>query len=280
MKHCLTAFAEIAEALRKAGRVLIASDFDGTLCPIAADPSKVFLTQGMLDTLRQIRQSERVTLAVISGRHLPDVRKRVPLDLVFAGNHGLEIAGRGYCISHPAATRLRPLIAGARRRLTGLQRYWPGAWIEYKELSLTLHYRNVEEARRHALIFATRRCLNVFAPFLALRTGIMSLDIRPKVNWDKGSALAYIGETFGPFDLSICLGDDNTDESMFRANRGQINIRVGLPGRTVAGYCLADPAEVAIFLSRIAKECAQEDTSISRAAPPLAGIESLIDCSQ
>jgi len=280
MKHCLAAFSEIGEALQKANRILIASDFDGTLCPIAADPSKVFLTEAVLDTLRHVRQCERVTLTVISGRHLPDVRRRVPLDLIFAGNHGLEIADPGYCISHPAATRLRPLIARSRQRLTGLQRYWPGAWIEDKEFSLTLHYRNVDETRRHALVFETRQCLRVFAPLLALRIGIMSLEIRPKVNWDKGSALRYIGETLGPFDLSICLGDDTTDESMFRANRGQINIRVGPPGRTVAGHCLADPTEVAIFLSRIAKECCQEGGSISRAAPPLAGIESLIDCSQ
>ena len=110
MKHCLAAFSEFGEALQMADRILIATDFDGTLCPIAADPSKVFLAPAMLEVLRQFQQCERVTLAVISGRHLPDVRRRVPLDLVFAGNHGLEIAGRGYSFIHPAARRLRPLI--------------------------------------------------------------------------------------------------------------------------------------------------------------------------
>ena len=276
MKHGLAAFSEFREALQMADRILIATDFDGTLCPIAGDPSNVFLAPAMLGVLREVQQCERVTLAVISGRHLPDLRSRVPLDLIFAGNHGLEIAGGGCLFFHPAARRLHPLIAEARRRLTVLQRDWPRAWTEYKELSLTLHYRNVDERRRHALLFAARRCLNEFAPLLAFRVGLLALEIRPKVNWDKGSALAYIGETLGPFDLSICLGDDTTDESMFRANPGQLNIRVGRSGRTAAGHCLADSVEVAVFLSRIANECVRRDSSPARAAR----IESLIDCSQ
>jgi hypothetical protein len=41
MKHALTAFAELGEGLRESNRVLIASDFDGTLCPITVRPSNL-----------------------------------------------------------------------------------------------------------------------------------------------------------------------------------------------------------------------------------------------
>jgi trehalose-phosphatase len=280
MKHALTAFAELGERLRESNRVLIASDFDGTLCPITVRPSTVFMAPATLGILGEVEACDRLSVAVISGRALADVSGRVPLDLIFAGNHGIEIAGRGLSFSHPAACRLRPLIAQAQRRLAGLDRHWPGAWIENKEFSLTLHYREVAESRRHSLHVAARRGLNVFAPHLAFRPGLMSLEIRPRGNWEKGSALAYIQEHFGPFDLSVCLGDDTTDESMFRANRDQINIKIGRPVRTAASYYLSDPREVAILLSRIAGLCGRESRSGSRASPPPVNLESSIHCRQ
>ena len=52
MKHALAAFDEFVERLRGANRCLIASDFDGTLCPIALRPSHVFLAPDTVDALR------------------------------------------------------------------------------------------------------------------------------------------------------------------------------------------------------------------------------------
>ena len=44
---------------------------------------------------------------------------------------------------------------------------------------------------------------------------------------------------------------------MFRANSGQMNIRIGHPGsRSAATHYLLDPAEVAIVLSHIVDLCA------------------------
>ena len=46
------------------------------------------------------------------------------------------------------------------------------------------------------------------------------MEIRPKINWDKGRALLYLLETLG-FDnfndvLPMYLGDDRTDEDAFK----------------------------------------------------------------
>jgi trehalose 6-phosphate phosphatase len=129
---------------------------------------------------------------------------------------------------------------------------WPGAWVEDKGLSATLHYRNVDTPLTSSLLFSVRRRLSEFSGSFAYRAGKKAFEIRPKVGWDKGSALQYIQERTGPFDLCICIGDDRTDESMFRANPGGINVRVGCGRPTAAPFYVTDPAETGNFLDHVA----------------------------
>ncbi len=258
MKYCLAALPEIDPILRAAGRILIATDFDGTLCPIVDVPSQASVAPATLEILQQASDCNRLTVAVISGRALADVKRRVPLDITFAGNHGLEISGGGVEFEHAEARQLRPVLAAACEVLTGVVRKWPTAWIEDKGLSATLHFRQVDQRRHNSLLFAARHSLGTFGSQLALRAGNRALEIRPKVQWDKGSALQYIREKSGPFDTCISIGDDRTDETMFRANRGQLNIRVGCVSGSAATHYLSDSAEVALLLSHVINVCNSE----------------------
>ena len=258
MKYCLSALPEIDIMLRSAKRILIATDFDGTLCPIADAPSEVHVSPATLEILRYALLCQRLSLAVISGRALADVRVRLPLDITFAGNHGLEIAGRQLNFEHAGARQLGPSLAAAREALTNAMHQWPAAWLEDKGLSATLHFRKVDRRHHNSLLFAARRCLGTFGPQLALRVGKCALEVRPRVPWNKGTALQYILEKTGPFDGCVCIGDDRTDETMFRANRGQVNIRIACTRRTDATHYLANAGEVAILLSHIVDVCNSE----------------------
>ena len=262
MKYCLSVLPEIDGMLGGTGRILIASDFDGTLCPIADTPEEVHLAPATLEILRHAAVCRRLTFAVISGRSLADIRRRLPLNLVFAGNHGLEIAGDGIEYEHAGARRLRPSVSEACQILAETVRQWPGAWIEDKDLSATLHFRQVDQRHHNSILLAARRSLAVVGSSLALRAGKRALEIRPKVHWDKGHALLYIQEKAGPFDACLCLGDDRTDESMFRANHAQLSIRVGLStSGSAASHHVLNPAEVAILLSHIVDFCGSEARS-------------------
>jgi trehalose 6-phosphate phosphatase len=246
---------DIDARLRATGRILIATDFDGTLCPIAETPSAVHLAPATLEVLRRASACSRITLAVISGRALADVKRRIPLDIAFAGNHGLEISGPGIQFEHAAARRLRPAIAAACESLQGILRQWPGACIEDKGWSATLHFRKVDRSLHRSLLFAARRLLASYGSQLALRAGNRALEVRPKVAWDKGHALEFIQAKQGPFDACICIGDDQTDETMFRANRNHVNIRIGRGRPTAATHYLSDSSEVPILLSHIVDLC-------------------------
>ncbi len=255
MKYCLSALPEIDTLLHGTKRILVATDFDGTLCPIANAPSEVHVAPATLEILRYATACKRLTLAVISGRALVDVRRRLPLDIAFAGNHGLEITGGGLNFEHAAARQLRPLLASACEALAGALHEWPAAWVEDKGLSATLHFRRVDQRHHNSLLFAARSSLGGFGPQFALRAGNRALEVRPRVQWDKGSALRYIQEQTGPLDGCVGIGDDRTDETMFRANRDQLNIRIGCARRTAATYYLSDSVEVAILLSHIVDVC-------------------------
>lgn len=258
MRYGLAQLREIDAMLSGASRILIATDFDGTLCPIAEAPAEVRVTPAMLEILRHAADCRRLTLAVISGRSLDDVKRRLPLDIIFAGNHGLEVSGRGVTFEHSGARELRPVLTAGCQALADALQEWPAAWVEDKGLSATLHFRKVDQRHHNLLLFAARRSLGKFGTQLALRVGKRALEIRPRVAWDKGSAMQHIRENAGPFDMCISIGDDRTDETMFRANPDALNIRIGCAQGSSATHYLLDSGEVAILLSHIIDLCTPE----------------------
>jgi trehalose-phosphatase len=83
---------EVAEAIARLPRpLLVATDVDGTLSPIAPRPEQAHLAPGALDVLRALG-SGGVELAVVSGRSLDELRTQFGLDGVghLVGSHGAE----------------------------------------------------------------------------------------------------------------------------------------------------------------------------------------------
>ena len=87
----------------------------------------------------------QVSVAILSGRDLDDVRKRVAIDaIVYAGNHGFDIAGpRG--LRRQEATKFLPALDAAEKELREKLAGIAGAFIERKRFSIAAHYRNVNE---------------------------------------------------------------------------------------------------------------------------------------
>jgi trehalose 6-phosphate phosphatase len=255
VKHCLGELAIIDAMLGRARRILIASDFDGTLCPIAESPDDVQVAPAMLKTLRRLTASERISLAVISGRALADVKRLLPLNIIFGGNHGLEISGPGINFEHARARDLRPSLAAACEALRCAVAPWAEAWVEDKVLSATVHFRKVREQHKFALLAAVRHCVAELDTPFAVRAGKKAFEVLPKVSWNKGSAFTYIRERQGPFDVCICIGDDLTDEHMFRSNAKGLNIRIGRAEDSEAAYYLTGPSETLLLLAHIVDLC-------------------------
>jgi trehalose 6-phosphate phosphatase len=253
MKDALRFLPEIVSSLGE-GPLLIATDFDGTLCPIADTPSAVRTPLAIVELLSDLQASRNAPVAIISGRSLDDLESRAPVPAILAGNHGLEIRGPGMEFRHPVAADCREEIESARERVERAIARWPGAWVEDKGLSITVHYRAVLAPFEKAVAFAVRQSIASSGMRLGVRAAKKALEIHPRCAWSKGHALKWIRARLG-LDSAMCLamGDDRMDEAMFEANPDGINIRVGAPERSYAEYMVRDPLALAGVLACVAR---------------------------
>lgn len=229
-------------------------DMDGTLIELAPTPAAARTDAALLDLIGDLRAACQGAVAVVSGRAIADLERRLPgLALALAGQHGLERrdAGGG---EHRQAT---PPAAKSRivAELASVLEQHPGLLLEDKGLSLALHYRQVPRLASyvHRLL---RRLLDGEAggdgQRLQLQKGKRVVEIKP-AGVDKGSAVeAFLAEP--PFSgrRPVYIGDDATDEHGFAVvNRRQgISIKVG-KGASAARYRLPDVAAVRAWLAAL-----------------------------
>lgn len=130
-------------------RLLLASDFDGTLAPIQRDPTTVAIAPEAYDLFRRASALEGVAVAFISGRDLDDLRKRTSGIAAWrSGSHGQEIEGPdGELISTASPRASAPSEQWERRALSA------GFRIERKKFGYAIHWRDVEGVREdHPLL--------------------------------------------------------------------------------------------------------------------------------
>lgn len=246
---------ELADRLGTVPRLLVATDFDGTLAPICARPEDVALPTGVRESLAALVAHPGVRVAVLSGRELADVARLVDLPkAVFAGNHGLEIKGGGMDYINAAALAARPVLDEAAAFLTDRLKDLPGTFVEHKSLTLSLHYRLAGVENLPLVEAAAAACAGKF-PSLKIHTGKMVSEFRPDVAWNKGYALKRLLKGLGlPAAAALYMGDDATDEDAFAALNGLgTSLHVGNSTDTRARYRLHDPDDTAEFLAWLKK---------------------------
>ena len=242
------------EILRRAEnkRLALFLDYDGTLTPIVPRPEDAILSDSMRRTLKKL--ADHCTVAIISGRDLPDVQKLVGIETIFyGGSHGFDVTGpKGRHIELQQGKAYLPVLDRAQKALEEGLADIPGAAVERKRFSIAAHYRNVEEGKEGAVEAAVDRVLSDHSE-LRKSGGKKIYELQPAVDWNKGKALLWLVEKLG-LDrsevLPIYIGDDVTDEDAFRVLAGWgIGIVVrNSPRSTSAQYALEDPDDVERFL--------------------------------
>lgn len=246
---------ELASRLGQVPRLLVATDFDGTIAPICPRPEDVRLPPATRATLAALVAHPGVRVAVLSGRELAEVAGLVDLPrLVYAGNHGLEIKGAGMDYVNAQALAAREVLDEAHRCLAEELRQVEGAFVEHKGLTLSVHYRLCppeDQAAVPALAEATAARF----PALRLHHGLKVAELRPDVAWNKGYALKRLLKGLGlPAAAALYMGDDTTDEDGFAVLNGTgTTLHAGQNPDTLARYHLQGPEDTAAFLEWLRK---------------------------
>ncbi len=226
--------------------MLLGLDFDGTLSPITESPDLSRLPSRTHKVLCSLARRPGVTVAIISGRALDDLRTLVAIDdLVYAGNHGLEISGPGFRFVEAHAVGEMELMARLAKSLTAHLQPITGALVEDKGLTLSVHVRKVAPTDVPGVLRIVQEAMSECAGRVRLGRGLKVFEIRPCVSWNKGSALHWIRDRLNVPEPSVLyIGDDRTDEDVFSVLRQGTTVKVGQPAGTAADYYVDSPDDV------------------------------------
>lgn len=260
LPHAVERVPGWAEGWRGTGRLVLLLDFDGTLAPIVERPELAAMPEATRAALDRLRALPGVEVAVVSGRGLADVRERAAIPgIAYAGNHGMEIHGPGVDRIHPEAAAARPVLERAARELRDAIGGIPGAFVEDKDLTLSVHFRLAPRDRLGELHDLVRRVVDPLVG-VHLTEGKQVTEVRPNVDWNKGKAVLFLLEQMRPPAGAPVLyfGDDRTDEDAFRALHGWSGAGEGIlvaehpPEESAATSYVREPAEVGEVFAALA----------------------------
>jgi trehalose 6-phosphate synthase/phosphatase len=241
----------ISERYSKSSNRLFFLDYDGTLVKFQNHAQKATPTTLLYNLLDNIISDPLNTLVIISGR------SQESLSSWFDGRSYYLVAEHGIWSNFPnfnwsykkgLALHWMPEV---KKLMEKLADQTPGAYIEVKPYSLAWHYRKVElglgELKATELKEILNPMLNDYG--LQLLDGNAVIEVKnTEVNKGK-AALEIAGHIKADFMLAI--GDDITDEDLFRyLPQSTISIKVG-SNKSAAKYYLDEQEDVLQFLNQL-----------------------------
>jgi trehalose 6-phosphate synthase/phosphatase len=236
---------------RAAHRRALLLDYDGTLVPFSAEPKHAKPDADLMSLLTALGSDPANQVTIISGRPRRTLEEWVghlPISLI--AEHGVWLRNRGEqwrmlkTMTTAWKERVRPILQLYVDRL-------PGALLEEKEFSLAWHYRRADPEQAS---LRAKELLDDLAGYtrnidVQVFEGNKVIEIRNS-GVNKGNAGLEWLRQFNP-DFIFAIGDDWTDEDMFRAlPPSAFSVRVGL-ATTSARYYLSEPATVRRMLHEL-----------------------------
>lgn len=243
--------ADIVTRYRKASKRHLFLDYDGTLVPFSKHPKLAIPNQELIDLLSQVAADERTRVTIISGRDsgtLEEWFDSLPVNLV--AEHGASVRRKNSTWKHHREVdqSWKPIV---RPTMDLFSQRSPGSFVEEKTHTLAWHYRNVLPE----LGFIRSRELLDNLHHLVRNTPLQIIDgnkvIEVRVSGvDKGSVAKRLLQD-DDYDFIMAVGDDKTDEDMFKALADRaVTVKIG-GGHTAAQYSLSNQQEVIHLLHQL-----------------------------
>lgn len=229
-------------------------DYDGTLAEIKKNPIEAAPDDQIKNLFHQMNCSGVPDVYLISGR------KREDMDHWFADYGFNLIAEHGYYYRQPESSQweifdLQADLSWKAGIIDVLQMYTgmtPGSFVEQKTSSVVWHYRNADPEfgswKANQLVAELYEMLSNMP--VEIHHGKKIVEIS-SIQINKGIVMEYFMQ-INDYDVVLCAGDDETDESMFRLSDERIvTVKVGATAETSAQYRVAGPKILRGFLSDV-----------------------------
>jgi trehalose 6-phosphate synthase/phosphatase len=247
------ASTSVLQHYRAAARRALLLDYDGTLVPFAAEPKLARPDAEVAQLLAALTADPANHVTIISGRPratLAEWLGAVPVSLIAEHGVWLRNPGEDWRMLRAMTTdwkeRVRPLLQLYVDRL-------PGALLEEKEFSLAWHYRRADPEQASLCAKELIDDLTGYTRNIDVQVfeGNKVIELR-NTGVNKGSAAVEWLRQFSP-DFILGIGDDWTDEDMFRALPPEaVSVRVGV-ANTAAKYYLSNHTAVRRLLRELSE---------------------------
>lgn len=257
---------EIVRAILKISdgkELFIGFDRDGTLVPYADRPENALLNQDLHESLRSLAILPGVLAGIVSARSMALLRGEFDFQRLFlAGNYGLETAlPKQEPQVNELARTVSQLMKEARNKLAPLARQEINAIVEDHGYSLCVHWHTVPVESREIMHHHVQEISRAF-PDLLMRAQPTSYEFLPKIDWDKGEALAVLDQMV-PTETErayVFIGDSPPDEPAFEwvNNRNGVTVRVGSGGaNTCSKFQVSDTTVIAKLINLLTEAKSQ-----------------------
>lgn len=243
---------QILHTYRHTGQRLLLFDYDGTLAPICRRPEAAVPGRELYKTLCALAADRSNRVVISSGRDRATLDRwfgKLPVSL--AAEHGAfykECRGGWHENLHRAAwdSELLELMNRFVERT-------PRSHLEQKQTALAWHYRETDEwlgtLRAQQLVTALiPLCMRLH---LQIMPGNKVVEVK-SAEYSKGSEVRRLLRQ-ERYDFILAIGDDTTDDDMFRAlPRAAVTVKVGAASE-YARYNLPQQADVLPLLTTFAQ---------------------------
>ena len=244
---------QIVTGFHQANKRSLLLDYDGTLVPFARNPREAVPDKNLIQILGELGADPQTDLTIISGRDsgmLEEWFGKMPINLVAEHGASIKRANGEWVQENEIDQSWKPIL---RPTLEMFMKRCPRSFVEEKNHTLAWHYRNVDPE----LGFIRSRELLDSLFHLVRNSSLQVIDGNKVIEIrvagiDKGLAAKKIVDGSNS-DFVLVIGDDRTDEDMFRAMADRaLTIKVGR-GHSVARYSISHSHEVIRLLQEFTR---------------------------
>lgn len=239
----------IAQLYRSAKKRLFVLDYDGTLVAFKKRPEQAVPTAALMDTLEGLCKDPANHVVINSGRNFEKLDEwfgHMPVTL--AAEHGAFYKQNGMWHSNIDGFQWDDEVLNILQQFVDKTQH---SEIEIKKTALVWHYRNVDS---WFAALRERQLVNeLMEPCARLNLQILRgnkvVEIKSPLH-NKGTEVQRLLEQ-DDYDFILAMGDDTTDEDIFRAlPESAITVKVGSISE-VASFFLNLQQETIPFLRQI-----------------------------